>query len=263
MNESTNTLKICATSDTHGNPIIIPECDFFCHCGDWSPLYLQDNFVRMQSWLDAFIIDLCHLPCKYVVIIAGNHDLIMDSMLGHDIFMTTQYRLGLTRQVLDSYGTPVHECKVRYLDRTSVTLDGVTFWGSPVTKQINRWEKRWAFETNTPAYDIHSNADVVLTHQPSDYKGLGNTYWRMSEPSKRFGQRCLTEAINGSNAKLHLCGHIHTGNHSPVVYPNKVQTIGCNVSMLDEQYEPVYPVKSFILSRNQESGLQVLKTCLK
>ena len=49
------TMKICATSDTHGHPFEIPACDVFCHCGDWSPLDIQDDFVRMQEWLECFI----------------------------------------------------------------------------------------------------------------------------------------------------------------------------------------------------------------
>lgn len=248
MNESKNTLKICATSDTHGNPIVIPECDFFCHCGDWSPLYLQDNFVRMQSWLDAFITNLCQLPCRYVVIIAGNHDLIMESMLGKDIFRNTQYRLGLTRTALDSDGIPVQECKVHYLNRDSVTLDGVTLWGSPVTRQINRAVKRWAFETNHPSYDIPSKADIVLTHQPPSCNGLGNTYWKQSTPSKRLGSDELRDAVYGSNAKLLMCGHIHTGNHKMTSLNNEAKTRVCNVSYLDEDYEIAYPVTELNLS---------------
>ena len=56
------TMKICATSDTHGHPFEIPECDVFCHCGDWSPLDIQDDFVRMQDWLEEFLKHLCGLP---------------------------------------------------------------------------------------------------------------------------------------------------------------------------------------------------------
>ena len=138
---------------------------------------------------------------------------------------------------------------MHYLNRTSVGLDGVRFWGSPVTKQINRYRKYWAFETNTPRYDIPEDTEVILTHHPSDYKGLGNTHWRMPEPSKRLGVKSLTDAVLKTKAKMHLCGHIHTGNHSPVVYMNEAQTIGCNVSMLDENYCVAYDPFQFVLNR--------------
>ena len=88
---------------------------------------------------------------------------------------------------------------------------------------------------------------MILTHHPSDYKGLGNTHWRMPEPSKRLGVKSLTDAMLKTKAKVHLCGHIHTGNHSPVVYMNDAHTIGCNVSMLDENYVVAYEDGQFVL----------------
>lgn len=240
-------MKICALSDTHGYDFTIPECDVFCHCGDWSPLEIQNDFVSMSSWMETFITHLCNLPCRHVVIIAGNHDLIMDSLMGKGLFEDIQYRLSLTNTYIGEDGIPKTEKKVHYLNRTSVELDGVRFWGSPVTNQINRYRKYWAFETNTPMYDIPEYTDVILTHQPSDYKGLGNTHWHMPEPSKRLGVKSLTDAVLKTKAKMHFCGHIHTGNHSPVVYMNEAQTIGCNVSMLDENYCVAYESGKFVL----------------
>lgn len=242
-------MKICALSDTHGYDFTIPSCDVFCHCGDWSPLEIQNDFVSMASWMETFITHLCNLPCRHVVIIAGNHDLIMDSIMGKCLFEDIQYRLGLTKTYIGEDGMPKTEMKVHYLNRESITLEGITFWGSPVTKQINRYRKYWAFETNTPEYDIPEDTDVILTHQPSDYKGLGNTYWRMPEPSKRLGVKALTDAVLKTKAKMHFCGHIHTGNHNPVVYMNEAQTVGCNVSMLDENYDVAFELGQFDLKR--------------
>ena len=158
------TMKICATSDTHGYPFEIPECDVFCHCGDWSPLDIQDDFVRMQEWLECFIKHLCMLPCKHVVIVAGNHDLCMESMMLCHAFKDMQYHLGLTTTVVED-GYPKHIAKVHYLNRDSIILDGVKFWGSPVTRQVNRHIKRWAFEVNAPSYEIPEDADILLTKE--------------------------------------------------------------------------------------------------
>lgn len=186
------------------------------------------------------------LPCKHVVLIAGNHDLCMESMMLCHAFKDMQYHLGLTTTVIEN-GYPKHISKVHYLNRDSIILDGVKFWGSPVTRQVNRHTKRWAFETNSPTYEIPDDADILLTHQPPSCNGLGNTYWKQLAPSKRFGSDKLKEAVWSSNAKLLLCGHIHTGNHKLTTLNNVAKTKACNVSMLDEQYEIRYPVAEFSL----------------
>ena len=73
-------------------------------------------------------------------------------------------------------GYPKHIVKVHYLNRDSIILDGVKFWGSPVTRQVNRHTKWWAFETNSPTYEVPDDADILLMHQPPSCNGLGNTY---------------------------------------------------------------------------------------
>ena len=82
----------------------------------------------MQEWLECFIKHLCGLPCKNVVIISGNHDMCMESVMLCHAFKDMQYHLGLTTTVIES-GYPKHVVKVHYLNRDSIILDGVKFWG--------------------------------------------------------------------------------------------------------------------------------------
>ena len=234
-----NVVHICALSDTHGQDFTIPMCDIFCHCGDWSPLYIQGDFAQMYLWVDSFVETLYNLPCRYVVIIAGNHDLIMESETAANLFDEIQEKLGLIKHYIDDNGERRTEKKIHYLNCHSVKLMGVKFWGSPVTKQINRYRKYWAFETNTPSYDIPTDTDVILTHQPPELNGLGNVRWGICEPSEPLGSMHLTEAVSKTRAQYHFCGHIHTGNHSECRYPNGI-TVGVNVSILDEDYEKAY-----------------------
>ena len=186
------------------------------------------------------------LPCKHVVIIAGNHDLCMESMMLCHAFKDMQYNLGLITTVIED-GYPKHISKLHYLNQDSIILDGVKFWGSPITRQVNRHIKRWAFETNSPTYEIPDDADILLTHQPPSCNGLGNTYWKQNRPSERLGSDELKEAVWNSHAKLLLCGHIHTGNHNLTTLNNVAKTKACNVSMLNEQYEARYPVTEVCL----------------
>ena len=225
MNQTT---RIVALSDTHGLPFTIPACDICCHCGDWSPLACQGDFEAMYAWLERFVDRLLQLPCRYVIIIAGNHDMVMESESFQDVFDNIQ------KQKLANT-----EKKIHYLNCTSVRLMGLNFWGSPVTRQINRYRKYWAFETNYPAYDIPDDTDIILTHQPPDLNGLGNVLWGIDSPSRPLGNAALTNAVEKSHARYHFCGHIHTGNHEKCPYRNG-RTIGVNVSLLDEAYEIQY-----------------------
>lgn len=93
--------------------------------------------------------------------------------------------------------------------------------------------------TNEPNFDIPNDTDIVLTHQPLEWKGLENVLWGINEPSKPLGCKVLTNAVIQTQAKYHFCGHIHTGNHSECRYSNGI-TVGVNVSMLDEDYEKAY-----------------------
>ena len=118
----------------------------------------------MQEWLEGFIKHLCMLPCKRVVIIAGNHDMCMESMMLCHVFTDMQYHLGLTTTVIEN-GYPKHVVKVHYLNQDSIILDGVKFWGSPVTRQWKRYPKIRAFDTKYPTYEIPDDADIILTKE--------------------------------------------------------------------------------------------------
>ena len=239
MSEQRNrVIRLCAISDTHDMAFTIPECDVCCHCGDWSPLELQGNFEAMYEWLEAFVETLLNLPCRYVVLIAGNHDYIMESDVARNIFDEIQARCGGVRRYEDEHGVMHIDKKIHYLDRSSVDLLGLKFWGSPVTKQVNRYCKYWAFETNVPSYDIPNDVDIILTHQPPELNGLGNILWDVNDPSEPLGCNTLTKAVEQTHAKYHFCGHIHTGNHAASRYCNG--TIGVNVSILDDDYEVAY-----------------------
>ena len=233
-----NALTLCALSDSHGYSFSIPKCDIFCHCGDWSPLRIQCNYEAMFEWLESFVEFLCNLPCRYVVLIAGNHDNIMRTQSAETVFDDLQEKLGAILTYVDADGVRHREKKVHYLRENTVELLGVKFWGSPVTRQINPYRKYWAFENNRPMYPIPEDADVILTHMPSDCEGLGTVHNDSQRRANKLGCPYLTSAVTGSHAKYHFCGHIHTGNHQGCTYPNG--TIGVNVSMLDESYEKAY-----------------------
>ena len=73
-------MKICVTSDLHGNLPTIEECEMLLICGDILPLKIQMNHRKSKKWLlNEFKEWIKSQPVKQTVFIAGNHDFYCDS----------------------------------------------------------------------------------------------------------------------------------------------------------------------------------------
>ena len=229
-------MKVAVVSDTHGIDFKIPKCDLLVHCGDWSDLKIQRDEELMWCFLHRFLSKVENSSCGYFIFIAGNHDLIT---------LTENFE----SRIKDLARKLCPHLQVYYLNNSSVIINDIKFWGSPVTQQINPKFKYWAHETNTPIYEIPDDTDVVITHQPPKYKGLGTTYWLdKSGLSNNYGSEELYSALLKTEAKYHFCGHIHTGQHRFTTYENEVGTKGINCSLLNEEYRMQY--KPFTLTMN-------------
>jgi len=120
--------------------------------------------------------------------------------------------------------------KVFIAGNSSVTIDGVKFYGSP----WQPWFYDWAFnlprngvEIEQKWNEIPSDTDVLITHGPA-YGLLDAT------PSgQRVGCELLYKKVVQLKPKIHVSGHIH---HS---YGEKYfnDTTFLNASVLNEQYQ--------------------------
>ena len=68
----TVTITIVCISDTHDTKPLLPDGDILLHAGDPSQYGLFDEIQAQLDWLNA-------QPHKHKIIIAGNHDLILDA----------------------------------------------------------------------------------------------------------------------------------------------------------------------------------------
>lgn len=219
-------MKIVALSDFHGDLLandLIPECDVVCICGDFSPLSIQGSTQMngaMAGWIHKeFIPWLEGLPCKKVIVIAGNHDFVT---------MTDWFNTWFRSNTSD---------KVVYLNNESYTYGGVIFYGCPYS-DMEHWA--WSAITNPDAYRIPESTDVVLVHQAPNWMDLGKTFTRW-EGWMNFGSDTLLNAISEAMPFVVLCGHIHGGNHNPVSYQNNGKVcMMANSSVKDEQYDLYY-----------------------
>lgn len=197
-------MRIAAISDLHGYLPEIPECDVLVVAGDLGPArrWYHKGMSEAKHWLSLdFTRWLNLVPAKHIVGIAGNHDFVAEH---HP-------------DLMDSLPW-------NYLCDSSVTIEGVKFWGSPYTPPFNNW----AFNDEDPArWDgIPSDVDIVVTHGPP--LGIADR----TVGGLNVGSSSLKAWMNVWDQQgLHLFGHIHECHGQKGEW-------WANVSYVNERYEP-------------------------
>ena len=238
-------VKICAISDIHGSLIDIPECDILCICGDILPLDIQRKNDASVGWLaGTFQKWLLDAPCKYVVMIWGNHDFIGQKY--EDKYYTGDECAQIIFQ--NDLGP---DPKIYILSDDSIELMGIKFYGTSWCPELKNWAFYADSENLKTYFDmIPCDTDVILTHCPPKFGQQGIVLqpnsWNFGS---NFGCQELQDAIEKkfavkSTSTFILSGHIHSGNHCEEVCGGLVYR---NVSIKDENYEPVYLPKTFTI----------------
>lgn len=138
-------MKIVVISDTHGkhNDLRqLPKGDTLIHAGDVSK---RGHPMEILDFLDWFT----NQKFKHKVFIAGNHD-----------FFLERAHTNVIEQMIPK--------DVIYLNNSGVQLDGVKFWGSPITPWFNNWAFNRERGTEIKQYWdlIPENTNVLITHGP-------------------------------------------------------------------------------------------------
>lgn len=130
-------IRIVVVSDTHElHNFLVPEsmveCDLFVHCGD---IFMINRFFSKEvsiGKLAEFGSWLKMIPAKRKILVAGNHDGILEKLSVEDIKST----LG---------------CECDYLVNESFNYEGINFWASPLSegKSLNRAYQSSGFRQST------------------------------------------------------------------------------------------------------------------
>lgn len=224
-------IRICAVSDMHGRleGLDPSGCDICVIAGDFSR---QTGFGRwsmreQRDWIhDEFFEWTGKFPETYFVVIAGNHDLCLDSA------MTARYS-GFSWKI----EWPEN---VKYLCDSGVNVAGISFYGTPWVPTINH---RWAFEADSEKLKrkfagIPARIDVLVSHAPPRLPGyLGDVSLEYGADSEKFGSSELASELFNKKPGRVFCGHIHSGSHEPFLFDDVVVQ---NVSRVNESYEVRY-----------------------
>jgi len=201
-------MKLICISDTHGDHqgVNLPDGDVLVHAGDITSHGTENDFVDFLSWFES-------QPHPHKVFVAGNHDRYLE-----------QSTAAAEKLVLDT--------DITWLNDSGTTIDGVRFWGSPITLRFHDW----AF-MREPGDDINqhwkllpSDTDVLITHGPPH--GILDHVKRLDGSEEQTGCPLLLERILSIQPKVHIFGHIHEEYGS--IRRNDIDFL--NVSTMNQSY---------------------------
>ncbi|KAK8151012.1 hypothetical protein G3M48_000039 [Beauveria asiatica] len=192
-NTAQDAISVVCISDTHNTQPDVPGGDVLLHAGN---LTIGGTYVELQSqlfWLDK-------LPHKYKVVIAGNHDLLLDPVFVARSPHRIREHEGTSRSDLD-WGS------VTYLYNTTTSLTfgngrTLTVYGSPWTPVFGSWAFQHPDTRPVWPGSVPQGVDIVLTHGPP--RGL------LDDGTGR-GCPQLRDEIARAKPKLVVFGHIHAG----------------------------------------------------
>ncbi|RPI57815.1 MAG: metallophosphoesterase [Lysobacterales bacterium] len=194
-------MKLVCTSDTHmgHHALGVPEADVLIHAGD---------FTRRGSRAEAtgFLDWLAWQPATHKLLIAGNHDLCCEQ---------------------DSawFANEAAERAVVLLLDSEVVIDGVRFWGSPMTPRFRNMAFNRERGTEIRAHwdKIPHGVDVLITHGPP--RGIGDRMFL----GAHVGCDDLRERVAEIQPAVHVFGHIHEafGEHADPGKKTRFLNVAC------------------------------------
>lgn len=197
-------MKVLFLSDTHGQHHklpTLPPADLIIHGGD---LTMHGGDHEVENFFRWF----ASLEYTHKIFIAGNHD-----------FFFENESIKRIQKMLPK--------NIHYLYGSSVTINGVHFWGSPLPPT----ECHWATNENTGKQDyfkhIPSSVDVLITHGPPH--GILD----LSEAGFHTGNHDLFKSVQKKKPAFHLFGHCHESYGTQQING----TIFINGSILDAYYQ--------------------------
>ena len=199
-------LSICIISDTHNKHKHLgklPDADCIIHCGDFTSVGKEHevrDFFKWYTKLEQY---------KYKLIISGNHDWLFE-------------RNGILARSL----VPKN---IIYLEDSGVEIEGINFWGTPVSKPFNNWAFNRPEEKLAQHWAaVPDNTDVLITHTPPylilDYVERSKSH--EGSPS------LYKEVVERIKPKIHCFGNIHERYGIKIIE----ETTFINASNLDGEY---------------------------
>lgn len=188
-------VTVVCVSDTHNKTPSIPDGDILLHAGDLTRAGTFEELQAQLHWIDK-------LPHQHKIVIAGNHDFLLDPEFVETFPGRIHVKAGHS-------GADLNWGSITYLVNSSTTVTirrrRVKIFGCPLTPQSGIWAFQHPPTQNIWKDLVPTDTDILLTHGPP--KGHLDMY-EMS----RGCSWLLRELWNsGKKPRLVVFGHIHAG----------------------------------------------------
>ena len=213
-------MKILHISDTHGFHSRFPDekfkdIDVVIHSGDCSNY--KDSYRNAIEVAD-FIEWYKNVPVKYKIYVAGNHD-------------TSIERKKITKEEFEMNG-------IIYLENSFVNINGVKFYGTPITPSFNDWAFMKARDKTHKVWEaIPEDTRVLIVHGPP--KGIRDLSFDKDGKLEFCGDNALMKrCISLQNTLKFVCfGHIHNMDgvyNQGISTFSMTQTVFSNAACVDD-----------------------------
>ncbi|KAF4762959.1 hypothetical protein HAV15_000261 [Penicillium sp. str.  len=182
----TNPVTIVCVSDTHNSQPRLPDGDILIHSGDLTQSGSLKELQATLTWLRA-------QPHPTKIVVAGNHDLLLDTARDNSDQAIAE------RAQLD-WG------EIIYLENEATTVSCANgrqlgIYGSPLTARHGNWAFQYPRNQDVWTGSVSDGIDVLITHgPPRGHLDLLN-----------MGCAHLLRELWRVKPKLHLFGHAHAG----------------------------------------------------
>ena len=206
-------------SDLHGFYPKLEGGDLLIVAGDLTRSDEEGQYLAFFSWLK-------RQKYRKIVVVAGNHDVMLDEGVPYPLFLRIE-----------------ESCS--YLLDSGTEFEGLKIWGSPYTLAFEgenpdclAFTCETEEELNEHWKSIPDDTDILVTHSPPygvlDDVAMGSIIVRVGSKSLEMKVRTLP------NLKLHVFGHVHESYG----ISRELGTDYVNASHVDGNYRPVnHPIQ--------------------
>ena len=239
-------IHIICISDTHNTTPPLPPGDILVHAGDLTAHGTFDEVHAQLRWLSS-------QPHTYKIIIAGNHDIILDEA-SEARFLTRRGDNVAKLKELDWSG-------IRYLQDEAVTLElpvpgvgrqqvrRVKIYGSPRTPEFGHWAFQYPPIRDVWTGRVPDDTDILVVHGPPALYGDCDGEKGPNGIVKVKGDGYLLREIRRVKPKMVICGHVHGAFGLAVIRHDRLQDVTNGLQMRWEGYSLVGALQQIVWSR--------------